>query len=328
MATATAAPTAAVLPKNSTNVRPPSIQLQALRLALGAASRLAPGWTDRALLARFQTPPRPRALPPEPEVAGVPARRFTVHTSQGPLAAWAWGEGPTVLLAHGWGGHAGQLTALAAAVVARGLRAVAFDMPGHGRSAGRRTNVVLMAEVLREVAEDVSPLEGLAPVPLAGLVAHSLGGAAATIALSRGLQARRVVLLAPVAEPTHFARGMGAFLGLLPARARALVDNVVAQLGGLAAVRADTRARLVAAPALVFHDRADGEVPFAHGEETARAWAGGATLVPLEGLGHRRLLRDVGVVERATRFLVGEAGAAAAGEGRDGGRVTLESRSA
>ena len=42
----------------------------------------------------------------------------------GRVVGRAWGEGPTVLLVHGWGGHAGQMTPLVDSVVAAGHRAV------------------------------------------------------------------------------------------------------------------------------------------------------------------------------------------------------------
>jgi len=42
----------------------------------------------------------------------------------------------------------------------------------------------------------------------------------------------------------------------------------------------------------VLHDRRDAEVPFAHGAALAAAWPG-AALRPSDGLGHRRILRDL-----------------------------------
>ncbi len=55
-------------------------------------------------------------------------------------------------------------------------------------------------------------------------------------------------------------------------------------------------------PCLILHDPADREVPWAHGSAIARAWPG-ATLEPLDGLGHRRLLRDPDVIQRVVEFV-------------------------
>ena len=53
---------------------------------------------------------------------------------------------------------------------------------------------------------------------------------------------------------------------------------------------------------LVFHDVQDSEVAISNGEAIASAWPG-ATLVKTEGLGHKRIVHDEGVVTRAVRFL-------------------------
>jgi len=55
-------------------------------------------------------------------------------------------------------------------------------------------------------------------------------------------------------------------------------------------------------PLLVLHDLEDPEVPFRHGEAIARAWPG-ARLEPLAGMGHRRMLRDAGVIKTVTAFI-------------------------
>jgi len=55
-------------------------------------------------------------------------------------------------------------------------------------------------------------------------------------------------------------------------------------------------------PILVVHDLQDADVPYAHGEEIARAWPG-AELLTTRGLGHRAILRDGQVVQRTVAFL-------------------------
>jgi len=59
-------------------------------------------------------------------------------------------------------------------------------------------------------------------------------------------------------------------------------------------------------PLLVVHDRGDAEVPWQHGRAVAQVWPG-ARLVTTDGLGHRRILRDRGVVDEAVAFLTAEA---------------------
>jgi hypothetical protein len=58
------------------------------------------------------------------------------------------------------------------------------------------------------------------------------------------------------------------------------------------------------ARALILHDPTDRQVPFAHSEALARAWRG-ATLLPLQGLGHRRVLYDATAVQRVVAHIIG-----------------------
>ena len=58
------------------------------------------------------------------------AVRFEART----LITYTWGEGKGVLLAHGWASRASHMALIARGLARRGFRAVAFDLPAHGRS--------------------------------------------------------------------------------------------------------------------------------------------------------------------------------------------------
>lgn len=277
--------------KKSTNGR---LLFRLLRAELAALAWLSPALADRRAAALFGTPPRTR-LPAEPGTPGRTPERFTVASGRHQLAAWAWGEGPVVLLVHGWRGHSAQLNGFIAPLSRSGFRVVAFDQPAHGRSTGRRTNVLEMAEAVQAVAGAVGALHAV--------VAHSLGATASAIALHDHLPADRAVLLAPPAEAPLFARALAATLGLSPERTEGMIAQVERDVGRqLESFDVRNFAGWIRQPALVFHDVGDREVPFAHGRAIADAWPG-ATFVPLQGLGHRRLLADPGVIGESVAFL-------------------------
>jgi pimeloyl-ACP methyl ester carboxylesterase len=54
-------------------------------------------------------------------------------------SAWEWGEGPVVVLVHGWGGQATQMAPLAAQIADQGYRCIALDVTGHGDSPENHT---------------------------------------------------------------------------------------------------------------------------------------------------------------------------------------------
>jgi len=276
--------------KNSTNVR-------FMKWAIEAADRLAPNLAGELALRAFLTPIRsPR---PERERALLEvARPLTVSAGGLPLAAWAWGDGPTVLLAHGWGGRGTQFGALVPALVNRGRRVVAWDAPAHGDSPGRRTTLAGMAEVIRELAGRVGPVDAV--------VAHSFGAAATTIALARGLDVARVAYVAPLFTIGGAVERFTSALALSPAARRDFEHGLAtANLAGrddLEGARLVPRLRNT--PLLVAHDRDDREVPYADGVAVAAAWPG-ARLVTTAGLGHRRILADPEVIELVAGFVAG-----------------------
>jgi pimeloyl-ACP methyl ester carboxylesterase len=269
-----------------------------LRAGIRLLSWLAPRKAETVALDLFSRPVRPRA--PAPPRADPPGHPFSVEVGGHRLAAWDWGEGPTVVLTHGWSGHAGQMAAFVAPLVRAGHHVVAFDHPAHGQSEGRRADYLTVAAALTAVARRVAPVQAV--------IAHSMGSTATILALAGGLPVERVVLVAPPAEPVSYARAFGRAIGLPDARVEGMLDRIRIAVGG-SLDNLDAR-RLVAklgVPALVIHDRQDAEVPFAHGQAIAAAWPG-ARLHAVDGLGHNRLLRDPAVIETAVAFV--RAGAA------------------
>ena len=284
-------------PRKSTNVRVLRTS-PAVRLVFRALERAAPGvagfWADRLLF----SPPRKR---PSPAVRSAleAARPFAVAFGRGRLPAWRWGEGPTVLLVHGWGSRGGHIASLAPALVRAGLSAVAFDAPAHGTAPGRRTSIVEMAAALRAVAAACEPVHGI--------VAHSVGAPVVTLALRAGLVVSRAVFLAPTAGPDGFTRLFAARLGLGPAGLRAMKVLAERRIGvRWEALRVPDLARELRVPLLVVHDRDDGEIAWSEGAAIAVAWPG-AELVTTSGLGHVKLLLDPQVAWRTAAFLA-EAG--------------------
>lgn len=291
---------------NSTNVRSLSpsrsdrFAAQPLVRLLRQLARVSPAIVGRlAAKAFFLAPPRRRVT--QRERAGLASGRpLRISTRWGRLAAWSWGaqNAPTVLLVHGWAGAGAQLLPFVEPLRAAGLRVVALDLPAHGASPGRRSSLPRWADALLDAASQLGGERGLVAV-----VAHSFGATATSLALTRGLVASRVVLVAPAAEPAAYFRGwVGGVVG--HGAVFAEIERETEAWLGLRFADVDG-AKLAASqqlPALIVHDRGDRETPFAGAEAIARAWSG-AELVATTGLGHLRLLADAEVVSRAVTFV-------------------------
>jgi predicted alpha/beta hydrolase family esterase len=290
-------------PKNRTVVRSKTtvrLARAALQTAFAMSDELGAALAERMFITprRFARPARERAV-----IAG--ARRFEVEVvlrsprwrgARRTIAAWRWGFGPAVLLVHGWEGRGSQLGAFVEPLVAAGCSVVAFDAVAHGDSPDHRLYLTDFADCIAAVASAVGPLHGI--------VAHSFGSAAVLLAHPRaGVEAVRNVMVAPnvlVADSTaQFAR----YVGLDEPDRRAL-ERRIAEHAGVAidALALDRLAAPRDAALLIIHDREDREVAFRQGERLAAMWPN-AQLHATEGLGHRRVLRDAGVIARAVAFV-------------------------
>lgn len=286
-------------PEKSTTDRLRPIPVPAwLRTGFRWTGAVAPAAAARLGQTLFFTPPHAPVRPAEREILdrGEP---FTLTVRGRRIAGRAWGSGPAVLLVHGWGGHAGQMTPLVAPLVAAGRRAIAIDLPAHGDSEGRVSSLVHFAAALERAAALWHPLSGL--------VAHSFGAAATTYALSRGLAADRAVFFAPPARFDtfwdRFRAGTGISDEVWKRLVRGAEDWLEISFDGLAPIQLAPR---MTVPLLVLHDAADREMPFAEGAELATRWPG-AQLHRCEGLGHLRILRDAPAIAQAVTFLTGPA---------------------
>jgi pimeloyl-ACP methyl ester carboxylesterase len=272
----------------------PSPPLWMLRTAFRTVGSVAPGVAARWAETIFCRPPRHPPRPAE-EAFLATGSRVNVSSEGQDIAAWVWGEGPVVVLTHGWGGRAGRFSAMAGALLSQGFRVVLFDAPAHGHSEGTQASLPQFSRALSDVATSFDSVHAV--------VGHSLGGAAVSLALHWGLQPNRVVLLAPPADVYLFSHAFAEHLRI-PLRARSLMqENLERRLDiSWDQLHIPTLARGMSAPALIVHDRMDPDVPYQHGVEIANAWPG-AELLTTEGLGHRAILRHPEVVRRTVEFV-------------------------
>jgi pimeloyl-ACP methyl ester carboxylesterase len=215
------------------------------------------------------------------------------------LSAWTWGTpGPSVLLAHGWEGRGAQMGAFVAPLRAAGFHVVTFDQPGHGVSSGGRSSLIEMADAIQDASLRFGPFQGI--------VAHSAGAAATTLALHRGARARGLVYIAPPSDLEEFFDRLAARLEL-PAPVVSLAKERIERRLGFQweDIRHEELAGSMSVPLLILHDSEDREIGIENGERLASAWPG-SRLEPTRGLGHRRVLRDEAVVSRAVSFLMSQ----------------------
>jgi pimeloyl-ACP methyl ester carboxylesterase len=257
-------------------------------LAARTLGRLHPRLARRSLLRLWSTPwVHPAASQPVVDPPGDPAP-WTLETAELPLQGYAAGDGPTVVLVHGWAGRAADWRHLAGDLVASGYRVVAPDLPAHGATRGVRTDLYELAGTLAEVLDRERPV---------AVVAHSLGFPTTMLAIEGTAEVPTAIVA--VSPGRRLDRAVGAFTTrarLSAPLAGELSRGIEARFGSAVWSELDVDRVLpsLRALGLVVHDTDDDEVPIEDARAIASEWPD-AELVVTNGLGHRRIVRDASV---------------------------------
>jgi pimeloyl-ACP methyl ester carboxylesterase len=285
----------------------------AAAVSVGAAAAVSPRWGAAVALPIFGRVAPARAVRPDDEPTMWRARRGRVRIPgidrRGTeIETYEWGSGSrTVLLAHGWDSRASQFAPLVRELVAEGYRAVAFDAPAHGASAGRRTYLVDWLDAIAALQERHGVFEAM--------IGHSFGGLATLVAAAGGVGTARVVTIAAPADAdallTQFQAGLG-YSDEVSSYLRELFASryFPGERDPFAWLSSVRRPVPVTVPMLIAHDRGDRLVPFTEAERIAAAhpWA---RLLETTGLGHNRILAADIVLDAVLEHLAAPAASAA-----------------
>lgn len=256
------------------------------------------------LLVDFATPPRPASVAPSNKV--LDQADFADFIFEGTVVrTYAWGDGArTVLLVHGWGSRAADLLAFVRPLVRAGFRVFAFDAVAHGTTPGTTTSAL-------QIARLVSALDA-AENGFDAIVAHSIGGAAVTFAVSTispvspGMPRPKPNKMALLAVPASLALMTRQFTdrnGLTGQQHDVFYAAVEKQYG---IVIEDYQVMRIAPaltmPTLFIHDTDDREAPIGPARDIAAAMVN-ARFVETGGFAHAGLLTSREVIREVIGFL-------------------------
>lgn len=260
----------------------------ALRQFLRILAVIAPPLAAIAAARLFRNAP-PRRLPVAPTTFTVDVNGETVHASV------TEGEGPAILLAHGWGGWPEQLDGFAAPLRAQGYRVVTVSAVGHGRSTGRVSSLIEFWQSIAAVSEKVGGVQAI--------IAHSIAGAAAGLAVANGLATERLVIISAPSHPSRVFHRFLDWVGYSPRMKQRAFERVERDLAfSWSDLEVETWGPRIAIPLLLIHDAADREIPYQESVDTA-AVVPSAHLITTRGLGHRRILEDAEVIRAVVGFV-------------------------
>jgi len=268
-----------------------NIPLTMFRLRNQVMGILAPLQTARKARGIFMKPRRHQPKDWELEVEKQGQR---IAIGEG-LSAIQWGTGPCILLMHGWESRGTQLAKFVEPLTRQGFQVVALDAPAHGHSLGEEANPVVFAEAILTVEKELGPFYAV--------IGHSMGAAATAISLKRGLECQKVVLISGPSSIEQVLLRFAKFIGLSKGVRRRFIRVVENHVGLLSQeLEVAKMSESFEMKALIIHDHDDLEVPFSEAESIQRHWKN-AVLIPTNGLGHRRIVRDPIVLERVVAFM-------------------------
>jgi pimeloyl-ACP methyl ester carboxylesterase len=293
-----------------------SFVLNVIRAAFGLADHIAPRLTGRIAFELFCRTANPDKLSAKEKEIVIEARDFMaearLHRLTAPTGCVAVHEfrppsgrySQTVLVIHGWRSRSEHMRAFIDAFRLAGSRVIALDLPGHGRSTGRRLHMANAVAAAHAAGQWFGPF--------AAVVGHSFGGAVAVNAVVGSvkgippLSAERLVLIAAPSSMPAIFEDFGRFLNLGP-RTQTVLADLVERIAGHPLESYVGAIQLAEQPieTLVVHAADDKEVSPDH----ARGFAAAGPhirLVWANGFGHRRILGDPTTVVHSVDFALGE----------------------
>jgi esterase/lipase len=217
------------------------------------------------------------------------------HNPFGTYALYSWGQGPAVLLVHGWGGRGSQLEEFIDPLVEAGYQVLAFDAFAHGDSSGKSTNVMEFVSIIQDIEKRTGGFDAM--------IAHSLGGMAAVLAIKRGVAAQKIITInSPVSVDFIFT----AFAAQINASSKSVgyISDFIEKITRMSIdeFSADQFISGSQVQGMIIHDTDDKEVPVDQAYSLHQSWEN-STLTLTHRLGHRRILRDSRTISNIMRFL-------------------------
>lgn len=213
---------------------------------------------------------------------------------------------PTVLLSHGWAGRTSQFLEIIQPLVAAGYRVIGADIPAHGDSSGKHTNMLDASQVLSLIAKEFGPLEAI--------VAHSFGTGTTLLALdSYEVKAPKIVLIGSYSRVSFIIDLFSDVFNLSQTTREAMQKAGTDKFADAYGIKWDweniapvNTIKSYDGEILFIHDKGDSEVPIDEVTELHQSKPD-AKLMITEGLGHRRILRNKEVVAEVLGFIQQEA---------------------
>jgi pimeloyl-ACP methyl ester carboxylesterase len=257
--------------------------------------KIAGWWGSRLWLAtrRFPEPSREKHWLESAQVSELPHQ-------YGPITLYQWHKkqinAPRVLLIHGWNGRGLQLAAFVKPLISQGFQVISFDAPGHGRSPGKESNLLRIADVVHSISNSIGAIDCI--------IGHSFGAMVMAKVVKDGLDIRKAVAISSPMNADYLFNEFCKILNIKGRSKENLLHRVYSRFDNdiFLQISALNNVRQLSIPGLIIHDTTDHDIPLSHARELHQAWTGSDLLIT-ENLGHLRILRNNAVINAVTDYI-------------------------
>lgn len=247
--------------------------------SLNAISYISPRYASIKALNLFATPRKGRITPTQ-KIFLDTAETFQLNYKNLNILTYQWkGNGPTVLLAHGWESNTQRWEKLIELLIKDNYNVVALDAPAHGASSGKQFNAVLYSECINEVAKHYNPQI---------IIGHSVGGMASGFYQYR-FQNQDLEKLVLLGAPSEFTGVFKRYVDMMGYN-----DRIENGLNKLVLKRFNNKpsyfslanfAKTIDTKTLIIHDTNDKIIPHNDAKLIVNSHKN-ATFVSTDGFGH------------------------------------------
>ncbi len=282
-------------------MNPPSLFFVFAALLVKLFGRPFPKFMAPLALRLFLTPFSMKQHSKEKEQMKHAKKVFLEHRNHR-IAVYDWGgNGPKILLVHGWSGRGTQMGSLALWLRDRGYHPISFDAPGHGKSSGNTCSLLAFSETINFLQEEYHMVMA---------IGHSLGGASLILSQSMG---QRFFQMATIAAPSSVADAMTQFGKKFGWSAHLLATTMEYTENKfnttLESVSAASLSQTIWCDGLIIHDENDDQVSLKNAEFIHQGWKNSKLYITHQ-LGHFKILHHPQTFEALGGFFpkVGDSG--------------------
>ena len=223
---------------------------------------------------------------------------LTIKSINKKIQFYRWkGEGPKVLLVHGWSGRASNMFCIIERLIEKDYDVYSFDAPAHGNSPSKTTNIPEFIACINELHLYVKSLDAI--------IAYS-GGAFASIYCScfNNKKLKKLVLISPFNSVYDLFQN---FFNLIQL-SKKVGDLMIEFYSKKTGIKIDEKlsahkfAKNLKSQTLIIHDEDDKEISIEDSKLIAKSIKNVKTFFT-KNLGHRRILRDEKVVKEIVNFI-------------------------